>query len=111
MPPAIATLDGMCGHPEGDPRMTAVAQRLEVNTEVAIIGAGPAGLSAAARLAGTHGRQVLVLDREQSAGGIPRHSDHLGYGIRDLHTFISGPAYARRLARSAETAGARIATR
>jgi thioredoxin reductase len=91
--------------------MTVDAQRLEVNTEVAIIGAGPAGLSAAARLAGTHGRQVLVLDREQSAGGIPRHSDHLGYGIRDLHTFISGPAYASRLTVRAEAAGARIATR
>jgi len=72
--------------------MTAAALRTQVSTEVAIIGAGPAGLSAASRLAGTHRRRVLVLDREQSAGGIPRHSDHLGYGIRDLRTFISGPA-------------------
>lgn len=53
----------------------------------------------------------MVLDREQSAGGIPRHSDHLGYGIRDLRTFITGPAYAHRLTRRAETAGARIVTR
>ena len=30
---------------------------------------------------------VLVLDREAAAGGIPRHSDHPGYGIRDLKTF------------------------
>jgi len=91
--------------------MTAAALRTQVSTEVAIIGAGPAGLSAASRLAGTHRRRVLVLDREQSAGGIPRHSDHLGYGIRDLRTFISGPAYAHRLTRRAETAGARIVTR
>jgi flavin-dependent dehydrogenase len=91
--------------------MTAAALRTQVSTEVAIIGAGPAGLSAASRLAGTHRRRVLVLDREQSAGGIPRHSDHLGYGIRDLRTFISGPAYAHRLTRRAETAGAHIVTR
>ncbi|RDH78761.1 FAD-binding protein [Mycolicibacterium moriokaense] len=82
-----------------------------MSAEVAVIGAGPAGLSAAARLAGAHHRQVVVLDREQNAGGIPRHSDHVGYGMRDLHTFISGPAYARRLTQRAEQAGATIVTR
>jgi thioredoxin reductase len=89
--------------------MTTEARTL-IPTQVAIIGAGPAGLSAAARLAGVHGRRVVVLDRETSGGGIPRHSDHPGYGIRDMHTFISGPAYARRLVRRAEDAGADILT-
>ncbi len=51
-----------------------------------------------------------MLERENTAGGIPRHSDHSGYGIRDLHTFISGPAYARRLTDTALRAGARIRT-
>jgi NADPH-dependent 2,4-dienoyl-CoA reductase/sulfur reductase-like enzyme len=78
--------------------------------EVAVIGAGPAGLAAATRLAATHRRRVLVLDREKSAGGIPRHCDHPGYGIRDLHTFISGPAYAQRLLYRARDAGADILT-
>lgn len=82
-----------------------------LSPDVAIIGAGPAGLSAAAALAGDHGRDVLVLDREQTAGGIPRHSDHLGYGIRDMRTFISGPTYAKRLVTQAESAGAQIRTR
>ncbi len=90
--------------------MTGVAPRNRVSTDVAIIGAGPAGLTAAARLAAHHYR-VVVLEREQSAGGIPRHSDHLGYGIRDLHRFISGPAYAARLTAAAESAGAQIRTR
>ncbi|MBJ7339241.1 FAD-dependent oxidoreductase [Mycolicibacterium sp.] len=79
-------------------------------TDVAIVGAGPAGLAAAARLAGTHRRQVLVLDREAVAGGIPRHCDHPGYGMRDMRTFISGPAYARRLVRQAHEAGAEVLT-
>lgn len=79
-------------------------------TEVAIIGAGPAGLAAATRLAGTHGRRVLVLDRESIPGGIPRHCDHPGYGMRDMRTFISGPAYAKRLVRQALGAGAEILT-
>jgi len=78
--------------------------------QVAVIGAGPAGLAAATRLASTFGRDVLVLDRETTAGGIPRHCDHPGYGIRDMHTFIGGPAYARRLVERARAAGVRILT-
>jgi thioredoxin reductase len=71
---------------------------------------GPAGLTAAAALAPAVDGDVLVLEREQETGGIPRHSDHPGYGIRDLRRFISGPAYARRLTRSALEAGARLET-
>jgi thioredoxin reductase len=80
------------------------------NADVAIIGAGPAGLTAAAELAHGTGLKVVVLERESHAGGIPRHSDHPGYGIRDMKTFISGPAYARRLAAAALDAGATIRT-
>ena len=78
--------------------------------EVLIIGGGPAGLTAAASLAGRVQGEVLVLDRERQAGGIPRHSDHIGYGIRDMRRFMTGPAYAERLVRTAETAGAVIRT-
>jgi thioredoxin reductase len=79
-----------------------------VTPEVLVIGAGPAGLTAAARLAGHHHRQVLVLDREEQAGGIPRHSDHTGYGLRDLGRLLRGPAYAGRLVAAAQLAGATI---
>lgn len=78
--------------------------------DVAIIGGGPAGLTAAAELAHNSDLNVVVLERESEAGGIPRHSDHPGYGIRDMKTFISGPAYARRLVREATAAGAEIRT-
>ncbi|MGY4709398.1 NAD(P)/FAD-dependent oxidoreductase [Mycolicibacterium sp. CBM1] len=78
--------------------------------DVAIVGAGPAGLTAAAELARGGNLDVVVLEREAEPGGIPRHSDHLGYGIRDLKCFVSGPAYARRLARTAAEAGASIRT-
>jgi thioredoxin reductase len=81
-----------------------------MKTDVAIIGGGPAGLTAAAELAKDRGLDVTVLEREAVAGGIPRHSDHLGYGIRDMKTFITGPAYARKLVSRAEAAGAHLLT-
>lgn len=77
--------------------------------DVAIVGGGPAGLTAAAALAAD--LDVVVLEREATAGGIPRHSDHPGYGMRDMKTFIGGPAYARRLVDVATAAGADIRTR
>lgn len=75
-------------------------------TDVLVIGAGPAGLAAAATLA-SQGAQVRVVDRDDEPGGVPRHSDHPGYGFREAR-LLSGPAYARRLADRAGQAGARI---
>jgi flavin-dependent dehydrogenase len=40
--------------------------------DVVIVGGGPAGLSAARRLAVSGVRDVVVLERESEAGGIPR---------------------------------------
>jgi thioredoxin reductase len=80
------------------------------NVTVAIVGGGPAGLTAAAALAPAVDGDVLVIEREARTGGIPRHSDHPGYGIRDLRRFISGPAYARRLTDTARAAGAVLET-
>lgn len=82
-----------------------------ITTDVAIVGGGPAGLTAAAELASAGDLNVTVLERESAAGGIPRHSDHPGYGMRDMRTFISGPTYARRLVERAEAAGVDIHTR
>lgn len=77
---------------------------------VAIVGAGPSGLQAAADLGKVLGGDVLVLDREAQPGGIPRHCFHPGYGIRDLRRFISGPRYARVLTDRAVASGADIMT-
>lgn len=81
-----------------------------LRADVAIVGGGPAGLTAAAALAVDEGLKVVVLERESAGGGIPRHSDHPGYGIRDMHDFISGPAYARRLVERAVAAGVELRT-
>ena len=79
-----------------------------MNADVLIVGAGPAGLAAAAELRRLAVGQVLVVDREQQPGGVPRHSAHTGYGLRDLHRVLTGPAYARHYADAAARAGAEI---
>ena len=63
--------------------------------EVLIIGAGPAGLNAAIELKKQGIRDVLVVDREPEAGGMPRFCHHTGFGREDLWRMWSGPKYAR----------------
>jgi thioredoxin reductase len=81
-----------------------------VNVDVLIAGAGPAGLAAAIELRRLGAGRVLVVDREAEAGGVPRHSAHTGYGLRDLHRVMTGPGYARYYAQAAARAGAQVRT-
>lgn len=66
-----------------------------------IVGGGPAGLSAARVLREAGVDDVVVLEREAEAGGVPRHCHHPGFGFSQFHWPYSGPAYARRLRRDA----------
>ena len=77
---------------------------------VVVIGAGPAGLAAAVELRRRGVTEVLVLEREVEPGGIPRHAQHQGFGLRDLRRPLSGPRYARRYAELATRAGAELRT-
>jgi len=77
-------------------------------TQVVVVGAGPAGLACAVELRRRGVGEVVVLEREVTAGGIPRHSGHQGFGLRDLHRVLSGPQYARRYVELARRAGADV---
>jgi NADPH-dependent 2,4-dienoyl-CoA reductase/sulfur reductase-like enzyme len=65
--------------------------------DVLIIGAGPAGLSAARALGDLGIDKVLVVDREPEAGGIPRFCPHPTFGLAEFFRPMSGPAYAAKL--------------
>jgi thioredoxin reductase len=68
----------------------------ESKCEVLIIGAGPAGMATAIELKELGIESIRIIEREVNAGGIPRHSFHIGYGIKDLKRVMSGPNYAKR---------------
>ena len=75
-----------------------------------IVGAGPAGLAAALELRRLGVPRVVVIDREEHAGGIPRHAAHTGFGVRDMHRLLNGPQYAARYVRLAKDAAIDVRT-
>lgn len=79
--------------------------------DVAIIGGGPAGLAAATELKRLGVERVVVLERSDEAGGIPRHCGHPPFGMREFKRILTGPAYAQRLVAKAEAAGVSVLVR
>ena len=63
---------------------------MSVQYDVAIVGAGPAGLSAAVELKKQGVARVVVLERFEQAGGIPRHCGHPPFGMREFRRGLSG---------------------
>jgi len=72
-------------------------QHEPIALDVAVIGGGPAGISACLELSGrTDSLKVALFESEEELGGIPR-TCHLFFGMRDLMRIYTGPGYARRL--------------
>jgi len=88
-----------------------LADTISNNTElidVAVIGGGPSGLAAATALKEAGVTRVVVLEREQQAGGVPRSCGHFAFGLREFTRVLKGPEYAKRLVAQAIAAGVEI---
>lgn len=67
-----------------------------IKKEVVIIGGGPAGLAAAVELYKKGVRDILIIEREKTLGGILRQCIHDGFGLTRFKEVLSGPEYAQR---------------
>jgi NADPH-dependent 2,4-dienoyl-CoA reductase/sulfur reductase-like enzyme len=83
----------------------------ETRVDVAVVGGGPAGIAAACELRRRKAGRVVVLDREATAGGTPRHCGHPPFGWREFGRILTGPAYARKLAERAQMEGVELLVR
>ncbi len=80
----------------------------EINCDVAVIGAGPAGLSAAVAAKKEGAGKVLLIERDESVGGILQQCIHPGFGLTYFKKELTGPEYAGRFAEEAEALGAEV---
>jgi NADPH-dependent 2,4-dienoyl-CoA reductase/sulfur reductase-like enzyme len=62
--------------------------------DVAVIGAGPAGLAAALGAKERGARRVMLIDREEEPGGILKQCIHNGFGLQYFGRDMTGPEYA-----------------
>ena len=64
--------------------------------DLVIIGAGPAGLSAAVSAYDAGIRSILVIERDDRLGGILNQCIHNGFGLHMFKEELTGPEYAQR---------------
>ena len=67
-----------------------------IKRQLVIIGGGPAGMAAAIAAYESGIRSILILEREDSLGGILRQCIHNGFGLHRFGEELTGPEYAYR---------------
>lgn len=66
------------------------------NIDLIIIGGGPAGMSAAIAAYESGVRDMLIIERDSSLGGILQQCIHNGFGLHTFGEELTGPEYAWR---------------
>lgn len=73
--------------------------------DVVVIGGGPAGLAAATAARRSGAVSVLVIERDDTLGGILNQCIHNGFGLISFKEELTGPEYAARYESLAHEAG------
>ncbi len=73
--------------------------------DVVIVGGGPAGLAAAALIHEKGIREILLLEREKTLGGVLRQCIHDGFGLTRFQEAMSGPEYAKKFIEKVQKLG------
>ncbi len=66
------------------------------SVDVAVIGAGPAGLAAAIKAKEAGAEHVTIIERAEQLGGLLHQCIHNGFGLIYFNEDMTGPEYARR---------------
>jgi NADPH-dependent 2,4-dienoyl-CoA reductase/sulfur reductase-like enzyme len=82
----------------------------ERKVDVAVLGAGPAGLAAAIAAKEAGAKDVVVIDRNDWLGGILPQCIHDGFGVEETGASLTGPEYAERYAAKARELGVELMT-
>ena len=69
---------------------------IEYTCDVAVIGAGPAGLAAAGAAREAGAERVWLIERDREPGGILQQCIHPGFGLAYFNEELTGPEYAAR---------------
>jgi NADPH-dependent 2,4-dienoyl-CoA reductase/sulfur reductase-like enzyme len=69
---------------------------VEQAIDVAVIGAGPAGLAAAIKAKEAGAGKVTIIERAEQLGGLLHQCIHNGFGLVYFNEDLTGPEYARR---------------
>lgn len=78
---------------------------MEKHVDIAIIGAGAAGLGTAVA-AYDHGvKDILILERKANLGGILNQCIHAGFGLNEYKEELTGPEFLTRLANEVKRRG------
>lgn len=67
------------------------------NYNVIIIGAGPSGIAVAQSLRQQGVDDIVILEREAEAGGVPRHCQHPTFGYSVYHYPMKGNIFVKKL--------------
>ncbi|MEG1431435.1 NAD(P)/FAD-dependent oxidoreductase [Eubacterium sp.] len=74
---------------------------LDMKCDVAVIGGGPAGLSAAVAAKKEGAKKVVIIERDETLGGILQQCIHPGFGLNYFKEELTGPEYAGRFVKEA----------
>ena len=76
--------------------------------DIVIVGGGPAGMAAAVAAYDAGVKDVVIIDREESLGGILKQCIHNGFGLHKLGEELTGPEYAGVYAQKVISRGIKV---
>ena len=81
---------------------------MKIQHDVIIIGAGPAGMTAAVRAYDEGIRDIVIIERDSALGGILQQCIHNGFGLHKFGKELTGPEYAAIYAEKVKERGIKV---